>query len=555
MTEPEFAYDAGAAALADVFTTGRALAAERRAWADALAVLARLRKAAGATDSRLAPARAVPVLVAFRAALEQQAERAARGYSAQRWLWYLRRLPDVLFKGRVSTTLPYTLALAEVLTDQAAGDGAPVRRGQWISFKVDEHVARHVLALVFQVRIIFTIHSLIRQAGKGCDIVFDATGVPRADCTAPLRESMTMFDDRMAKGQHLLSRAGTPLPLKPAWEDAHHALLLCYRTDPQVVDARAALDVTTDVRLRVQFIPMLAAADALKTFNARFGRWSWWQPEAVLLTLFLALCSHLLFHLPNAALSLMQFGYLVTDMEVLRAVETEYWAAAVALASDILGIPVAIPSMDSLIEDLRRIRGNAWPMVAPGPLRGTNDLMALDLASATSRFANAFEFPSATGDVANVRAAHFEEEIQQVIDESPWRPRDEVRALRGRALRCGAQTISDIDAIGEREETVLLVSAKSRVYTAPYDAGDHAQIRNAAQSIEEAVARWREVTAFLAAHPKGDNYDFGGGRDFLGLVCTPQVVWTPLGDATRDVAPGLRAASSVEELERWLGGF
>ena len=56
----------------------------------------------------------------------------------------------------------------------------------------------------------------------------------------------------------------------------------------------------------------------------------------------------------------------------------------------------------------------------------------------------------------------------------------------------------------------------------------------------------------LAAHPRGDNYDFTGTSRFLGVVCTPNVVWVPLGPATAAAAPGLRAASSLEELKRWL---
>jgi hypothetical protein len=83
-----------------------------------------------------------------------------------------------------------------------------------------------------------------------------------------------------------------------------------------------------------------------------------------------------------------------------------------------------------------------------------------------------------------VRAAHFEGEIQKVIDRSQWNPDNALRQVRGRALRLNGQTITDIDAVGSQNGTMLLVSAKSRVHTARYDAGDHKQVRNTAEAIE-----------------------------------------------------------------------
>src|SRR5262249_21008199 len=152
------------------------------------------------------------------------------------------------------------------------------------------------------------------------------------------------------------------------------------------------------------------------------------------------------------------------------------------------------------------LKGSAWPLVAPSPLRGTNQLMAVDLWSATARLATALEFPATTGEIANRRAAHFEVEIQHVIDRSAWKPPDAIRQMRGRTLRLAGKDITDIDAIGEQNTTVLLVSAKSKVYGALYDTGDYAQIRNAATAIDEAVSYWREILSVLSAHPKGDNY-------------------------------------------------
>jgi hypothetical protein len=550
MPEPTLIHDAGEYAIASLITEAGALAAYRRTHADVASAMTALRRTSGIDAAPLHPRAAVPLLIDLRARLEERARRNASAYSPHRWLWYLRRVPDLLLEGRVSTTLSYAFALAEVLTAETTGGEEPAIRGGFATFRVDEHVVRHVLSLAMRTRHIARVHSLIRMASKGCDLTFDADGMPDVRCAAGLEESMRLFDDRAAASEELLSRAGTPLPLHPSWDNMEETILACYRIDPQVI-AVPDEDVA-DARMRACFQPVLASADRLKEFSARFAGLPWWQPEAVPLTLLLALAPHLVQSLPRSEISLMRFGYLATKTAVLHAVWDAYGPKAVALTQEILGTSASIASCDDLLKQLRALKGSAWPLVAPSPVRGNDSVIALELHGATSRLGTAFEFPLSDGPVANVRAEHFESGIQSVIDGSAWKPSDPIRQLRGRGLRLNGQTLTDIDAIGARSDALLLVSAKSRVYTARYDTGDHAQVRNAAAMIEKAVADWTRVTALLAGRPRGDNYDFTGLTRFIGVVCTPNVVWVPLGAASAEVAPGLRAAVSLEELEQWL---
>lgn len=550
----DLVHDVAADALRELFTPERIAAADRRSRSELIAEVGALRRSLGIRGTRLSPPEAAPFLVTLRARLEDYARRQALAYGPYRWLWYLRRVPDSLTEGRVRTTLPYTLALAEVLTDRADdSEEKPLLQDHWISFKVDEHVARHILTLVCRTRRIFGVHRLIRTTGKGCPLLFDAQGYPSAECTDALERSMVLFDDRVASSEQLLSRAGTSLPLSPSWTDTDRALLACFRMDPQYAELPAVRDGREQlVRVRAQFQPVLVSSDSLKAFNTRFGQQQWWQPEAVALTLLLALCTHLLFEVGNAAISLAQLGYLAGSADVVRSVWNDHWAKAVTLTESTLGVAVAIRSPDDLLEQLRGMRGRAWPLVAASPVRGANNVMALDLNAATSRLATAFEFPPETGPVANVRAAHFEDEVQHVINASPWNPQDALKALRGRTLRRHGLAVTDVDAVGEKGGTLLLVSAKSKLYTSLYDTGDYVQVRNSATAVQDAVAHWRVFINSLVADPRGDNYDFSSAERVIGLVCTPHVVWVQVGDATEEVAPGLRAASSLEELEQWL---
>ncbi|MFE7359298.1 hypothetical protein ACFU8Q_41090 [Streptomyces sp. NPDC057543] len=112
--------------------------------------------------------------------------------------------------------------------------------------------------------------------------------------------------------------------------------------------------------------------------------------------------------------------------------------------------------------------------------------------------------------------------------------------------------------MGERGDTLLIVSCKSRPYTPCYDAGDHKTVRNGATLVQRAVAQWEEVVATLTKQPVGANYDLSRYRRILGTVCIPHTPYTPLGRATEiidanDEGQPLRAANSYEELAAWLG--
>jgi hypothetical protein len=148
MIDVPIVHDEGAASLSTLISPARVLHADRRAASEVAAITHTLRFAALPGHSRrLTPRDATPFLIELRAKLEERARRDAGAYSSFRWLWYLRRLPDFLTEGRVRTTSPYTLAVAETMTEASSAHDAPTLRNSWISFKVDEHVARHVLML------------------------------------------------------------------------------------------------------------------------------------------------------------------------------------------------------------------------------------------------------------------------------------------------------------------------------------------------------------------------------------------------------------------------
>jgi hypothetical protein len=112
--------------------------------------------------------------------------------------------------------------------------------------------------------------------------------------------------------------------------------------------------------------------------------------------------------------------------------------------------------------------------------------------------------------------------------------------------------LTDLDAVGEDGETVLIVSAKSVPYSALYDKGEYGEVRNRSTDAVAAESAWAQKMEVLRSAPVGANYDLSGYRDFIAPVVMPFAPYLPIGSATRELSPGLRAVASVDELVQWL---
>jgi hypothetical protein len=188
----------------------------------------------------------------------------------------------------------------------------------------------------------------------------------------------------------------------------------------------------------------------------------------------------------------------------------------------------------------------------PAPLIVENRITCLDFAAAWEGILSSFSRLHSAGAAANARAATFERTTQAHIDLSNWAPLPKWLDYRGRTLRIAGHDLTDVDAIGVDGNTILLVSCKSIVYSPQYDVGDFRIVRNVATVVNEAVAYWQGIVRLLRENRRGDNFDFTTFENILGVVCTPFVVFTADESALREIADGLRAAVSLDELDRWL---
>jgi hypothetical protein len=274
--------------------------------------------------------------------------------------------------------------------------------------------------------------------------------------------------------------------------------------------------------------------------------------EAASLIHLLACSMSLVLRHPTGFYSVLRNGYLIGKRESCFTLLRELFDEVPSIFRKILQ-GSGQRSADDVISTLTKMKGNTWPLMAGPIFRYEGDSICVDLASATNRLEASLEFPRIQGELANARAEHFENAVQEIIDDSRWRPRREIRAMRGRTLSAQGQKISNIDAIGELETSVLLVSCKSLVYSAEYDVGEYKAIRNAASVVCKGIEDWEEIVGKIRNNRVGDNFDFSQFKTILGVVVTPMEVFVGVEAADQFAAPGLRLASSAQELARWLG--
>jgi hypothetical protein len=428
-------------------------------------------------------------------------------------------------------------------------------KGGSLRYSLEGAVSSRILRFCLTIRTMSEIHRLLRYAGKGSSFAFSPReAIPYSIPKPEEEKAIQLYDHRVATTQHAFHHGGTQLV------DVNHSsgneALTVHRIVPEMLQSVVGRPPNQqDVELLAYFVPQVISFQRLKELNRNpllSGR-AWIGKEATSIFVLLSVAPYFVSALNYGLTSLMQSGYLVIDDGALCAGITKILPEVTADLNELLpGQP--IPSSGEIaLASLEKIRGSLWPLRLGPVIRRNGSTLWVDLYAATAILDSLLEFPLTPGDaVANARAEHFEDSVQRAIDLSRWRPSPALKKFARRELRLGGRAISDIDALGARDKTLVLVSCKSLIYSAAYDAGDYQVVRNAASTVVEGVTRWQSVVASLKAQPVGDNYNFSSYESFVAVLCTPHPVYVPIGIATEYVKPGLLAAVSLEELASWL---
>jgi hypothetical protein len=531
---------------------------------DAVKIAERVRADIGLTAAEASGEVAFQYLAEVLLRLEYHAAtQSAKGYGRYRWLWYLRRLPDEVFEGRLASTGPYDRSVAEVLATRGADPayrlGAPSGEG---TFPIDGTVIKR-LAWICGFSLAYCQYQVeFRIVGKGGVLEFDRSrpGLPfritRSRMDNALERAINEFDRRnerhkvMSKlgvpvdsyvpkaheGEPILFQvgkiAGTPRIVTPSQIEMQYAVALRY--SPAGILFRAVTDLLTDP-LVTNVVP--------------------WPVELSSLFSLLRIATIIYGRSPITRSQLLQAGYILVDRGELDALYADFREEMREHEPVLRALPEE--SLDEKFSDrLLRMEGRPSPLLH-GPVAFiVNDrLIGVDLYNATRRFQIILEFPAIHGEPANVRAQAFEDAVQAVIDASPWAPPPAIKRLRGHHFTKDGKRIGEIDAFGRLGDTLLLVSCKSVIFTSQYDRGEFAPIRNVRTLLEKAVEKFAELEAFFAQFPSsGSEYDFTAYKRIRSVVVTPHAMFVADSLLFRECLPGLRSYSSFEEFRAWLGG-
>ena len=480
-------------------------------------------------------------------------------YAPLRWLWYLRRTPRHLFVGNHPTTFGYDSALAESLTWLLSSSDSRVSGEEPLRFPIDTGVCRHILRLVAGTKYLSQLHVFARYAGKGASFTGTRQMVPLVVVPDSVRESAIATYDKRLVDQNAHFHAGLGLaPVKligDTGEDGDLKVYLITRCAPHPMrcELPGPAGQLVNGNITVRWMPEVLPIRRLILPYGEVLADDMYPTEQAISLLMLATIWPLFYVYPWCIGSILQHGYFVVSeplaLEVLRrALPT--MQAELKSAGYTSNVPA---DAETWLRSLESTPPSLWPPVRGGVVRRRGALIALDVGAASEATIHFFRARRLSGTAGNQRGRQFERDVRNAIEGTSWKPRERLAALAGRTLRRkDGSAITDADAIGEQGRLLLIVSCKSVIYDAAYDAGQFAAIRNIRQTVSDAVQSWKEKITELTAMRVGDNYDFSDFDEILGVVCTPFAPYTDDAAALEFVRPGLRAASSATELASWL---
>ena len=476
-------------------------------------------------------------------------------YSKAQWLWYLRRIDDRVYgRGPDSN---YHRNLAEVITGlggAASSSQVPTKN----EYPYTEETVDSVCRLAGSVKYLSKILWLKRILARGLTLAFtDDPALPSPIGGPAYTPALQLYHDRRLKGANsFLSKAGTELTVRARGEDVPLGILVPSRigVTEQEIEGHGRHGRTID-RISQSYADFWFSIDRVSNLARHLRHHtSWPSNEFWSLALGLRLTSRLVPSMRAPWLSFLQFSYVSVDYDYLIELFDSVWSNTISEFEGAAPRALLPRNAAAVGEFLQQPCGSVLPLRLGPVIRLDRNLALLDICAAVSSLEATIVFPVEQGRSANVRSGHFETAIQQIIDTSPWRPPSALRELRGRALRHNGQALTDVDAIAAKNHRVLIVSAKSVAASPDYEAGSYRASRNTATTVLQACDDARRVRNTLVTQPKGDNFDFSRYFEIEVVVCTPYLIYVPLGPATVAVYDGLRAAVTLAELNDFLTG-
>lgn len=479
----------------------------------------------------------------------------AQRFSPVQWVWYLRRFPyihaidDFGFEG-------YSRALAVILSARSQRTDYRDQFDTQLSFPLTQSIANYVLAFVAWAYDLGDLHIKYGVAAREISFRIRTRRLPDAVVTASKRKAGQMFDARQKID--ISSITGT-IPIQSDLPEKSRL----YTVDRTYFPVAMPLpyfefrDLETPPIVPTYYLPSQVPLNHISNLYklTANGNQQWLSREVFSLLLLAGLLLPISASAPEHSVNIAMYGYSVHERSDFIM---DYWSVfdkVVLMLKDLFPGADLPPTPTHLLNDLERLQTSTHPLL-PGVIRGNEHWVVIDHTNVKDRLGQMLRFPSLGGEIGVKRGIHFEDAIQSYIDASRWKPSDALRAMRQVHLeRRGKDKniqITDIDAIGESGDTLLIVSCKAVIFSVGQDIGEYHALRNARLRLDEAVLKWQAVKAELQDSPIGHNYDFSRYARIVAIVCTPNAVYTESDLSLAYEVGKLRKSATAPEFIDWV---
>jgi len=501
------------------------------------------------------PIAAQPYLKQCLESVENGLVEMAQRFSPVQWMWYLRRFPyihatdDFGFEGSSRT-------LAVILSARSQQKDYSEQFDTQLSFPLTPSIANYVLAFVAGVYDLGDLHIKYGAAAREIPFRFRARRLPDPVLTESKQKAAEIFDIRQSIG--ISGLAGTiPSQMDPPEKSHLHVVGKTYYPIAMPLPYFEFRGLETP-----PFVPTyyLSSQVPLKHISKLYeltdnGNGSWLNYEVFSLLLLAGLLLPISVSAPEHSANIAMYGYSVHERSDFIMDHWSVFDELVLMLKDLFPGADLPPTPIHLLNDLERLQTSTHPLL-PGVIMGNEHWIVIDHANVKHRLGQMLRFPNLSGGIGNQRGVHFEDAIQSYIDSSRWKPSDELRAMRQVHLERRGDgknnQITDIDAIGESGDTLLIVSCKAVIFSVGQDIGEYHALRNARLRLDEAVLKWQAVKAELQDSPIGQNYDFSRYAKIIAVVCTPNVVYTESDVSLAYEVGNLRKSATAPEFIDWL---
>ncbi|MFL1802948.1 hypothetical protein ACJW8F_16340 [Plesiomonas shigelloides] len=494
--------------------------------------------------------------------IEKYIVKLVNNYPKYYWKFYLTALPKEHFQGNLETTFLFAIKMVEScisFSNKEIDENELYKNGNSVTIEISDSVVKDYCKLVGYSHLLGDMYTLIRISSKGCDFKIQENElIPTPIDENGIIESIKLFDDRnvieskVENGMNMPSKSGFSLKQRHL---SNLASLIIVANENQsgkyeyIPKKATKLKDAKYTKVNFNIVPV-----SLETIFSEFKLSKDglpWEIELLEVICILQFATTLIlrgwFFLPDIA----EKGYLLFPKGFIDAYFQGFIDSVKKMQLEKLGTTFTNDAAEVIRKHSRPLGENIYPSNV-SVLFDAGKMLGFDISCSFEFLLNKLEYTKKQGDIANLRGCFFEEQTQEIIDNSKLKPARNVRNLVAKTLRFRNKSITDFDAIMVIGKSLIAISCKSILDNLDYDKGDYKTVRNITSSLEKYVEDWRAKIKIINDNKLGDNYDFSKFDEVIGLVVTPSVLYCNLTYRNELTIKGLYENMSSREFEAWI---